>query len=185
MEHPVLVTYATRSGSTAETAKAVAQTLRDRGVIRVLQPIHEVDSLDGYGAVVLGAALYMGRLHKDARRFLSQYRDALAKIPVALFVPGPVEKREKDWEGARQQLDKELARFPWLKPIASKIVGGVFDANGLGFPFKFIAAMRKTPVCDARDWQNIREWAVDLSEALQQGQVREVSTQPTVPATRL
>lgn len=59
----------------------------------------------------------MGRLHKDARQFLSQYRRAPAKIPVALFVPGPVGRREKDREGARPALDKELARFLWLKPM--------------------------------------------------------------------
>ena len=135
MENLVLVTYATRSGSTAETAQAVAQTLRDRGILAALQPVREVDSLDRYSAVVLGAALYIGRLHKDARHFLLEYHKALAKIPVALFVPGPIEKREKDWTGAQQQLEKELVRYRWLKPIACQVVGGTFNPERLGFPF--------------------------------------------------
>lgn len=167
MEHLVLVTFATRFGSTAETAQGVARTLRDRGAIAVLQPIREVDSLDRYGAVVLGAALYMGRLHHDARHFLSEYRETLAKMPVALFVPGPIEAREKDWAGAQQQLDKELARYPWLKPVACQVVGGAFDAKNLGFPWKLIPAMRKIPMNDARDWTQIRRWASDLAATLQ------------------
>jgi menaquinone-dependent protoporphyrinogen oxidase len=167
VEHLVLVTYATKYGSTAETAKAVAETLRDCGLDVDLQPIRNVVSVEQYCAVVLGAALYMGRLHKDARRFLTAQGDALSKIPVALFVPGPVEKREKDWAGAQQQLDKELTSFPWLKPIACEIVGGTFDPKMLGFPFNLFPPLRKMPASDARDWVAIHEWASDLALMLQ------------------
>jgi menaquinone-dependent protoporphyrinogen IX oxidase len=101
MDRMALVTFATRYGSTAETAQAVARTLRDRGV-----------------AVEL-----------------------------------------------LQQLDKELARHPTFKPVACRIVGGTFDPKRLGFPWKFIPAMRKIPVTDARDWTTIRRWS-DLAPLL-------------------
>jgi len=167
MDFLVLVTYATRYGSTEETAQAVAQTLRDHGIAVEFRAVKDVPSVDRYGAVVLGAALYMGRLHKDARRFLAAQRDRLATVPVALFVPGPVDKREKDWTGAQQQVDKALARHPWLKPVACEIVGGAFDPKLLGFPFKLIPAIRKIPASDARDWTKIRHWASALAKALQ------------------
>ena len=109
----------------------------------------------------------MGRLHKDARRFLSTQRGALSKIPVALFVPGPVKEREKDWVGAQQQLGKELARFPWLSPADCHIVGGSFDPTKLGFPFNLFPPLRKMPASDARDWSAIRAWASDLALRLQ------------------
>jgi menaquinone-dependent protoporphyrinogen oxidase len=186
MEDLVLVTFATRYGSTAETAQAVAQTLRDSGIAVELQHIGEVAALDRYCAVVLGAALYMGRLHKDARAFLAGHRDALTKVPVALFVPGPVETREKDWVGAQQQLDKELAKFPWLKPVACQVVGGAFDPKNLGFPWKLIPAMRKMPASDARDWTKIRSWAASLASRLQTGRSPALATQaePVDSATR-
>jgi menaquinone-dependent protoporphyrinogen oxidase len=166
MEHLVLVTYATRFGSTSETAQEVAETLRARGLAVDFQPIKRVASVERYDAVVLGAALYIGRLHKDARRFLSAQQIAFAKIPIALFVPGPVGMREKDWTGAKHQLDVELDRIPWLAPIARQIVGGKFDPRSLGFAYRLIPALRKIPPSDARDWTAIRTWANDLAGKL-------------------
>ena len=114
MEPIVLVPYATRYGSTEEVALAVAQTLRESGVAVETQPVRNVQTLARYGAIVLGVPLYMGRFHKDARRFLSAHRNTLIEMPVALFVLGPVQTEEKDWAGARTQLKKELAKYPWF-----------------------------------------------------------------------
>lgn len=167
MEPIVLVTYATRYGSTEEVALAVAETLRESGVTVETQSILKVNALERYDAVVIGAPLYMGRLLKDARRFLSAHRNALTKMPVALFVLGPIQKEEKDWAGARTQLDKERARYPWFSPISQQIVGGRFDPLKLAFPFNLFPPLRKLPVGDARDWTAIRAWASDLASALQ------------------
>jgi len=163
MEPVVLVTYATRSGSTDEVARTVAGVLREAGLAVEVQPVRSVHDIERYGAVVLGAPLYMTRLHKDARRFLSAHRGALMKVPVALFVPGPVQTVEKDWTGARNQLDKELAQFPWLSPVAQHIVGGKFDPAKMGFPFNLIPALRKMPASDVRDWTAIRGLASGLA----------------------
>jgi menaquinone-dependent protoporphyrinogen oxidase len=161
MEPVILVTYATRTGSTEEVARTVAETLREHGLTVEVHPAADVHSLDPYSAVVLGAPLYMGRLLKDARKFLSAHRTALMKIPIALFVLGPVQAVEKDWTGARQQLDKELAKFSWLSPVARQIVGGKFDPAKLGFPFSLI--LKKLPAGDVRDWTAIRAFASDLA----------------------
>lgn len=96
METPVLVTYATRMGSTEEVALAVADTLRENGLAVEVQPVRVVRLVERYGAVVLAAALYMGRLHKDARHFLVAHRGGLMELPVVLFVLGPVSIAKKD-----------------------------------------------------------------------------------------
>jgi menaquinone-dependent protoporphyrinogen oxidase len=166
MEPIVLVTYATRYGSTEEVAQAVADTLRDKGVAAEIQPARNVRSLERYGAVVLGAPLYMGRMQKDARRFLAAHRKALTEIPVALFVLGPARKEEKDWAGARTQLNKELAKFPWFSPVRQEILGGKFDPMKLGFFFRLIPALRKLPATDVRDWTAIKAWASELTTTL-------------------
>ena len=77
-----------------------------------IQTMREVRTLEGYDAVVLGAALYMFRWHKDARRFLSRHRNALTERPVAVFALGPVHDPydEEEWQDSRAQLDKELAK---------------------------------------------------------------------------
>ena len=69
MERMVLVTYATRYGSTAEIAQAVAETLNRGGISSICKPIPAVRQVDEYRAVVLGAPLFMGRLHSDAAPF--------------------------------------------------------------------------------------------------------------------
>lgn len=166
MEPIVLVTYATRSGSTEEVAQEVARTLSERGVQVEIQPVHRVHSLDRYGAVVLGVPLYMSQLHKDARRFLAVHRNALVRMPVSLFVLGPVQQDGKDWNGAQAQLKKELAKFPWFSPVSQQLVGGKFDPAKLGFPFNLIPPLRKMPASDIRDWTAIRAWAAAVAEAL-------------------
>ncbi len=166
MSDLVLVGYATRYGSTQQVAEAVAATLRERGLEVDIQPMRQVRTLAGYSAVVLGAPLYMLRWHKDARRFLSQHREALTERPVAIFALGPTHDDEKERQDSREQLDKELAKFPWLTPVALEMFGGKYDPAKLRFPVNLFAG--KEPASDIRDWTAIRAWASNLAVKFQQ-----------------
>lgn len=167
MLNSILIAYATRYGSTQEVAKAIAATLHERGLEVELQPVRKVRTLEGYGAVVLGAPLYMFHWHKDALRFISQHRKALAKRPVAIFALGPFSNDEKEWQDVRAQLDKELAKFPWLTPAALEIFGGKFDPTNLRVPWNLVPALKQMPASDIRDWTAIRAWASNLAAKLQ------------------
>lgn len=166
MPASVLVAYATRYGSTQEVAEAVAARLRESELTVDIQPMREVRSLSGYNAVVLGAALYMYQWHKDALRFLSRHRKALTERPVAVFALGPVHdpRDEKEWRDSRAQLDKQLAKYPWLAPVAIEILGGKFDPARLSFPMNKLAG--KEPASDIRDWAAIRAWSSNISRLL-------------------
>lgn len=171
MTETILVGFASRYGSTREVAEAVAATLSEKGLEVDLQPLRKVGSLESYRAVVLGAPLFIGLWHKDARKFLSRHREALSKLPVALFTLGPLNKEEKDWAEVKGQLDKELAKYPWLKPVASELFGGKYDPALLRFPYKMLVTMpvsplRHMPASDARDWEKIRSWAAGLARKL-------------------
>ncbi len=161
----VLVAYATRYGSTAETARKLAECLTREGVGVEVRAMGEVTGLTTYDGVVLAAALYIGKLHKDARHFLAAWHEELSRLPVALLVPGPVEPQEKQFQSAEQQLDRELARVPWLHPVARKVVGGKWDPTKLQFPFNW--TMKKIPASDARDWNVVGAWAHEVAEKLQ------------------
>lgn len=163
----VLVGYATRYGSTQQVAEAIAATLRECGLAVDIQPMREVRTLKGYGAVVLGAPLFMFRWHKDALRFLSQHCEALTKRPVAVFALGPTHDPydPKEWQDSRAQLDKELAKFPWFTPVALEMFGGKYDPAYLRFPINLLAG--KEPASDQRDWTAIRAWASNLAAKLQ------------------
>lgn len=164
----VLVGYATRYGSTQEVAEAVAATLRERGLEVDIQPMRKVRTLAGYRAVVLGAPLFMFHWHKDALRFLSRHREALTERPVAIFVLGPThdDEDEKEWQDSRTQIDKELAKFPWLTPVALEMFGGKYDPAKLRFPINLFAG--KEPASDIRDWTAIRAWADSIHPLLLQ-----------------
>jgi menaquinone-dependent protoporphyrinogen oxidase len=167
MSSLVLVGYATRYGSTQEVAEAVAATLRECGLEVDIQPMRKVRTLAGYSAVVLGAPLYMFRWHKDALRFLSRHRKALTERPVAVFALGPTHDPydEEEWQDSRAQLDKELAKFSWLTPVALEMFGGKYDPAKLRFPINLLAGQE--PASDLRDWTAIRAWASNLVEKLE------------------
>ena len=149
----ILVSYATRHGSTREVAERIAQTLRDRGFAVDVMPADEVGLLRGYAAVVLGGALYTGRLHKDARSFLARNREALSVRSVAVFAMGPRTLDPADVASSRAQLDRALGD---VSPVAVAIFGGVVKPETLRFPFN------RMPALDARDWDAIDAWASQL-----------------------
>jgi menaquinone-dependent protoporphyrinogen oxidase len=161
----VLVAYATKYGSTAETARMLARSLEQEGFRAEVRTVGEVKDLKPYSAIVLAAALYIGRLHKDARRFLAIWHGELMRLPVALLVPGPVEAQDKQFKAAEEQLNKELARMPWFHPVARTIVGGKWDPAKLPFPFRW--TLRKVPASDARDWSQVGAWAHEIAGKLQ------------------
>jgi len=171
METKILMAYASRYGSTQEVAGAIAKTLGERGFSVDLQPLRKVRTLAEYGVVVLGAPLYFGLWHKDALNFLSRNEDALRQRPVAIFALGPNSNDEKEMQGSRAQLDKELAKFSWLMPVVIEVFGGKFPAK-LRLPESLIAGLPASPLhgmpaSDVRDWTAIRAWANSLVQKLQ------------------
>jgi menaquinone-dependent protoporphyrinogen oxidase len=172
MSDSILVAYATRYDSTQEVAETVTATLRDHGLKVDLQPMRKVRALANYRVVVMGVPIYIGSLHKDAQRFLLQHREALSERLVAVFVLGPTHNDEKERQGARAQLDKELMKFPWLTPVALEMFGGKYNPEKLRFLDKLIAILPASPLhnepaSDARNWTAIRTWVNDLAVKFQ------------------
>lgn len=161
-----LVAYATRYGSTEEVAYEITNELRVHIPSVDCRLLREVDTIAGYDAVIIGAPLFMFRWHKDALRFLSRHRTALLEIQVAVFALGPVHDPhdEQEWQASRDQLDKELSKYPWFKPAALEMFGGKYDPESLKFPLKMFAGSE--PASDIRDWDAIRAWAKELAEKL-------------------
>ena len=152
----VLVAYATRHGSTREVAESVARTLRAEGLTVDVLPAALVVDLDAYEAVVLGSAIYMGRLHKDARTLLG----ALGGRRVAVFAMGPLTASPEDIAGAQRELAGALVKFPRVRPFALAAFGGVVQPEKLRFPFSRMKAS------DARDWNAIDAWAKEVAAEL-------------------
>jgi menaquinone-dependent protoporphyrinogen oxidase len=159
MTGSVLVAFGTKHGSTEEVAGAIAATLREKELEVMLRPASEVDNLEGYDGVVIGAALYMGRVHKDVRRLLRRLHSELAPLPVAVFAMGPLTMKPEDVVASRSQLDATLAKTPDVQPVVTAIFGGVVHPEELSFPFSHM------PAADARDWDAIAKWAEEVAAA--------------------
>lgn len=164
----ILVAYATRYGSTQEVAEAIVETLRSSEPAVEIKLAREARTLDGYRAVVLGAPLFMFHWHKDVHQFLTRHRKALEERPVAVFALGPVHEPHdpQEWQNSRDQLDKELAKYPWFAPLSIEMFGGKYDPAYLRFPLNLMAG--KEPASDIRDWEAIRAWAGSQAGKLSQ-----------------
>lgn len=163
----ILLAYASRFGSTQEVAETIASTLREADLEVDLQPMQEVKALDPYDAVVLGAAIYNAKWHQEAHHFVSQHRNALSQLPVVVFTLGPLSSGEAAKRNSRRQLDSELAKYPWLKPVVVEIFAGKYDPSkpGMNFFERFL------PARDYRNWDAIRTWANALPAQLQDSEV--------------
>jgi hypothetical protein len=66
----VLVTYASRMGSTAEIGEAIAERLRAAGLDVTVVPVGQAPEPEGFDAVVCGSAIYATRWDKAARHYI-------------------------------------------------------------------------------------------------------------------
>jgi len=150
----ILLAYATRYGSTQEIAEAITTTLREDGIQIDIQSMQEVKNLDNYRAVVLGAAIYNARWHPEAHKFLSKYQETLKQLPVAIFALGPLSTSDAAMLRSRRQLDMELEKYPWLKPVAVEMFVGKSDPAKLGIFDRLFSK-----ASDHRDWKAVHAWA--------------------------
>jgi menaquinone-dependent protoporphyrinogen oxidase len=159
----ILVTYATRYGSTREAAEAIAARLASLGHATRVAPVGEARTLDGVGAVVLGTPIYLGAPLADAVRWLERWRPALERLPVAVFALGPTRSAEGT-DGSRRQLDAALAKHPWLHPVAVDVFVGRYDPARFRIVDRLITALPASPLHgvpahDERDRTALERWA--------------------------
>jgi menaquinone-dependent protoporphyrinogen oxidase len=171
MPPSILVAYATRYGSTGEVAEAVGSALQEAGLKVKVACVQDPLLVGDYSAVILGAALYMGRLPGDFHHFLARNRHVLASVRPWFFVLGPLGTEAKDFDAARQQAEKQLGKHSWLRPAALQIFGGRLDMRTLRFPFSLMRHMpafreQAKAAMDVRNWEAIRAWAADIARQL-------------------
>jgi menaquinone-dependent protoporphyrinogen oxidase len=164
----VLVAYASKRGSTAEIAEAVAGELRRAGLEVDCVDSGHVEDLAGYGAVVIGSAVYAKRWRGDARHFLRRHRKALAAVPFWVFSSGPVGDPAND-NAAWEEPPRTIEKVEELGGREHVVFGGRVPAEPKG-PFEK-AMVKNTPpeFRDRRDWDEIRAWARRVAGELSSG----------------
>jgi menaquinone-dependent protoporphyrinogen oxidase len=159
----VLVSYASKHGSTRGIAEAIAATLAERGIPTEVLAVDAIADVVAYDAAVLGSAIYMGRWLKEAIEFTRQHRDALIQRPVWLFSSGPLGTEVVDAE----EQPRELAELrEMLDPRDHQVFFGALDRDALGFGERMVVKAVKAPEGDFRDWDGIRAWAATIADEL-------------------
>jgi menaquinone-dependent protoporphyrinogen oxidase len=80
-------------GSTEGIAAAIGEELRRHGLEVDVANVVDVTSLQDYGGIILGSAVYAARWRPEAVRFVKRHGGDLNRKPVWLFESGWVGKR--------------------------------------------------------------------------------------------
>lgn len=178
----VLVTAASRHGSTTEIADAVARDLQESaagrrcGLTAVTVPVERDPDPSGYDAVVLGSGVYAGRWLEPARHYAAGHATALRSRPVWLLSSGPI--------GAPPfPPDEPHDAEPIRASVAARghrVFPGRLDPHRLSIGERAVVTAMRAPVGDFRDWVAVRAWAEEIAEELA-GLVTDRSPAPSSP----
>ena len=163
----VLVVYASKYGATTEIADKIGEVLRAEGLKVDVRSAKSITDLGGYGAIVLGSAIYAGNWMKEASLMLQAHEGTLASRPVWFFTSGPT------GTGDAAALVKGVL-FPEnikvyadrIKPRDVVMFHGKIDMSKLNFAEKLIMKAMKAPIGDFRDWDAITAWAKGIAAEL-------------------
>jgi len=177
-----LIAYGTRYGATAGTSEEIAKTLTEEGFDTRTVNLKEekIRDISDYDLIIVGSGMGNCRWTSEAEDFLKNFRREFEGKKLALFVSTMItffEREGKTDDVAKTRkvaLEDKVAKYG-LKPIATGLFGGVIDYNKMGFiarkgmeffkpqlekgGFKKVAP----DVYDLRDWDEIRNWAKELS----------------------
>jgi menaquinone-dependent protoporphyrinogen oxidase len=165
----ILVAYASKHQATAEIAGSIAQILRQFNELEVdLQPIDKIEFIAGYDAVILGSAVYQGNWRPAAANFLTLHAQELAQIPVWLFSSGPTgEGNSKDlMKGWEFPASLRVIAYQ-IKPRDIAIFHGKLDLSKLNFLEETVVKTMHASSGDFRNWDEIKQWATHIGQALQ------------------
>jgi len=163
----ILITYATRTGSTEGVAKTIGETLSLMGETVDVIPMQDVKDLSAYKAVIAGSAIQAANWLPEAMDFVKDNREVLTQKPFAAFLVCMTLAMKKG-EEYRPTVSG------WLDPVrdlVTPVTVGLFTGgldvkklpsfrDRLKFKISVMAGVWKEG--DHRDWNKIRAWAEDL-----------------------
>lgn len=171
MPDKILVTYASRTGSTIGVAEAIGKTLSENGTQVDVMPMQEVKDLSPYSAVVAGSAIQNKQWLPEAMQFVQAHREELARRPFAAFLVC-MTLAMRNGESYRPFVAEFLAPVRALvKPVSEGLFAGALDIRkipsfGDRLKFRVSVMFGAWSEGDHRDWKEIGKWAEALQTKL-------------------
>ena len=166
MQKKILVTYASRAGSTAGVADAIGKKLAAGGAPVDVKKMDAVTDLSQYSAVVAGSAIRGSKWLPEGMEFLRVHKTELGSKPFAAFMVC-ITLAMKNGDQYREGLKD------WMQPVRSVVkpvnegyFAGALDLSKLSGMDKLTmgaaATMGVFPKGDFRDWKAIEGWAESI-----------------------
>ena len=163
----ILVTYASKYGSTAEIAASIGNTLSEAGIDVKVMSVDAVNSLKDYNAVVVGSAVYAGSWLGYAVEFIARNEKELATKPMWIFSSGPTGTGDAEELLGGWRLPEALQPvIERIKPRDVTVFHGKIDVEKLHWGERLLVRAMRGATGDFRDWNVIRQWATEISHAL-------------------
>ena len=86
MSKNVLVVYATKSGSTAEVAQSIGDTLTKEGAQVAVKLVKGVENIETYDVVFIGSPIINGKCMSEVKKFVSVHGPSLSQKKIAYFI---------------------------------------------------------------------------------------------------
>jgi len=171
MNGKILVTYASRTGTTAGVAEAIGRTLADGDAQVDVLPMREVKDLSPYQAVVAGSGINGAAWLPEAMQFVQVHRAELAQRPFAAFLVC-MTLAMPNAEKYRPHVAEWMAPVRSLvKPVSEGLFAGALDISkvptfGNRLKFRLSILMGVWTEGDHRDWVANHAWAESLRPLL-------------------
>lgn len=166
----VLITYATKYGSTAKVAETIGDSIRQAGFTVDVTPVSkEIDPVQ-YDATILGSAVYMGRWLSEAVAFLKQHKMVLTEKDVWFFSSGPTGEGDPAELLNHWNFPKKLMPYAdHIQPNDMAVFHGRLALEELTFLDRVIIKNVQAEIGDFRDWEMIETWADKVVTKLSEG----------------
>jgi menaquinone-dependent protoporphyrinogen oxidase len=171
VDHKILVTYASRFGSTTGVAEAIGKTLADSGALVEIFPMREVKDLSPYQAVIAGSAINAGAWLPEAMQFMQTYQVELNQKPFAAFLVCMTLAMRNADQYRGHVADWLMPVRALVQPASEGLFAGGLDiskipsfSDRLKFRLSVLFGVWKEG--DHRDWNAIRAWAENLRSLL-------------------
>lgn len=171
MTNKILVTYASRTGTTAEVAEAIRNALKESGAEVDVLPMQEVTDVSPYHAVIAGSAIRAGKWLPEAVQFVRAHQSMLRHKPFAMYTVC-ITLAMSDTEQYQKAVSAWTAPVRAIvPPLSEGFFAGMIDFKKLPFNWETLklratVALGIFPRGDRRNWNAIRAWAESLKPML-------------------